>query len=60
MAVQNTLTYYKLRLKPTINNKQQLSKVINDDSITNDIAAIGVQIIMYLPTALVENDNGII
>lgn len=57
MAMRNAATYYQLRLKPTINDKQQLNKVTNNYVENNKT---GAQIIMYIPMALVEDDNGII
>ena len=56
-TMQDIATYYQLRLKSAINEKQQLNKVINKYPINNEI---GAQIIMYLPIALVEDDESIL
>lgn len=53
-AMQDIATYYQLRLKSAINEKQQLSKVINNYPISNEI---GAQIIMYLPLNVVDKKD---
>ncbi|MDN5566219.1 MAG: PhnD/SsuA/transferrin family substrate-binding protein [Psychrobacter sp.] len=51
-AMRDTATYYQL--KPTVNDKQQLNKVINSYIENNKT---GAQIIMYLPLNLVDKKD---